>query len=251
MASFLFTVNELLSSLEKSSREDGTPFLRLSSGAPEWATDIVRAAHCGELPNDSRYELIHEALQALSDHCCDSAEEAREASPEISLNLLPIYNGELLSWFSDLPSRLSDCDEAIACDRVSDLSAYELLSEGFRMSAEETLEALSSGIEEAQCSVFDPASDCRLLLSDSHGIYVPQLWANELSEEEAEDYGVSWRDVLICKCGPDSAPELYWECWQSILDSAEWEEDGEMWRLHQNGDLWAVSADVEIPEEAL
>lgn len=249
MASFLFTAHQLLSSLEKSSRDDGSSFLRLSSGAPEWATDIVRAAHCGELPNDSRYELIQDALQALSDHCCDSAEEAREASHEISLDLLPIHSGDLLSWFSDLPMRLSDCGEAVDCGRVSELSVYELLSEGFRMGAEETLEALISEIEETRLSVFDPASDCRLLLSDSHGQYIPSIFCEGMTEETTEEFGISWEDALLCQSGPDE--ELYWEAWQSILDSAEWEEDGEMWRLHQNGDLWAIRADVEIPEEAL
>lgn len=247
MASFLFTVNELLSSLERATREDGSSYWRRSASAPDWTQNVIREAHCGELPNDSRYELIRDCLEALRDNCCESPEEAQELSHEISLELLPIYTGELLSWFSELPSRLGDCDEAVACDRVSELSTYGLLSEGFRMAAEETLSSLASSIEEARFLVFDPATDCRLLLSDSHGIYIPQFYCQNLSEEDGEEMGVSRRDVLLCCCGPNDN-ELYWEAWERILNAAEWEEDGETWRLLQNGDLWQVRADVEIPE---
>ena len=57
---------------------------------------------------------------------------------------------------------------------------------------------------------------------------------------------MSWESVLLCQSGPEEAQ--YWEAWQEILDSAQWEEDGAEWRLHQNGDLWRVRADVELPE---
>ena len=65
--------------------------------------------------------------------------------------------------------------------------------------------------------------------------------------------GVEWSDVVCCQSGPDQ--EWYWESWQAILDSAEiiepatLKEDESHWRLIQNGDLWQVRSDVEIPEE--
>lgn len=52
-----------------------------------------------------------DCLEALRDSCCESPEEAQEISDEISLDLLPVYTGKLLSWFSELPSRLGDCKE--------------------------------------------------------------------------------------------------------------------------------------------
>lgn len=244
---FSLAISQLLSSFERSSREDGSTFWKLSSSSPEWMTDAIREAHDGELPNDSRYELIRDCLQALSDDGVESQEEALEASHELSLNLMPTYTGELLQWFSEMPRRLGDCDDAVACDRVSELSVYELLSEGFRMAAEEVISSLADSLEDASESLFCPETDCELLLSDSHGIYIPKLWADELSEEEAESFSVSWESVLLCQAGPDE--ENYWEAWQEILDSAQWEEDGVDWRLHQNGDLWAVRADAVLPEE--
>jgi hypothetical protein len=130
---------------------------------------------------------------------------------------------------------------------VAEFTVYRLLSEGWRVAAEETLSFLISSLEEERLSVFNPDTDCQLLLCDSHGIYIPKLWSWGISEDNCEDYSVSWEDVKICQSGPDE--ELYWESWQSICDSASWEENGSMWRLLQNGDLWAVKADVEIPEE--
>jgi hypothetical protein len=251
MATLSHTAGLLLSSLETAERPDGSPFLRLSSSAPSWASSVIREAHLGELPNDSRYELIRDALSALSDQQFSDEEEAKDSIDELSLDLVPHATCELLQWFADRADRLSSCDEALESGRISELSTYELLSEGFRVGAEEMLSSLISSLEEERLSVFNPDTDSQLLLGDSHGIYIPKLWADEIGdEEEAEEFSVSWEDVLICQAGPDH--ELYWEAWDAILRDAQWSErDGDEWTLHQNGDLWAVKPDVEIPEEWL
>ena len=253
MATLSHAAALLLSSLETAERAPfGTPFLRLSSSAPSWASSVIREAHLGELPNDSRHELIRDALSALSDQAFSDEEEALDSLSELSLDLVPHGTCELLQWFAERADRLSSCDEALENGRVSggsQFSSYELLSEGFRLTAEETLSSLVSSLEEERLSVFNPDTDSQLLLGDSHGIYIPKRWADEIEdEEEAESYSVSWQDVLICQAGPDH--ELYWEAWNSILQSALWNENGEDWRLLQNGDLWAVRSDVEIPEDA-
>jgi len=210
-------------------------------------TEAVRAAHDEELPNDSRYELIRDCLQALSDDGVENLEEAIEASFELSRDVAPCEIYKLLKWFSEMPRRLGDCDEALSQGRVSELSSYEVLSEGFRLAAEEVISSLADSLEDASESLFCPEADCDLLLSDSHGIYIPKLWADEISsEEEAESFSVSWESVLLCQSGPEE--EHYWEAWQEILDSAQWEEDGVEWRLHQGGDLWRVRSDVELPD---
>jgi hypothetical protein len=249
MATLSHTAALLLSSLETAERSNGSPFLRLSSSAPSWASSVIREAHLSELPNDSRYELIRDALSALSDGAFSDEEEALDSLSELSLDLVPCATSELLQWFADHVSRLSSCDEALESGRISDLCSYELLSEGFRVGAEEMLSSLISSLEEERLSVFNPDTDSQLLLGDSHGIYIPKLWADELKdEEEAESYSVSWEDVLTCQAGPES--ESYWQAWDAILRDALWNENGEDWRLLQNGDLWAVRSDVEIPEDA-
>lgn len=239
----------LLSSLETASREDGSSFLRLSSSAPSWGSAAMMAAHGEEFPNDSRYALISSCLEALAQGSFDDEEEADEALLDLSIDLLPCYTEELLCWFSARCSRLSSCDEAMESGRVTEYTVYELLSEGWRVAAEETLSSLISSLEEERLSIFNPDTDCQLLLCDSHGRFIPQLYCSDISEDDCEDFSISWEDVKLCQSGPDE--EFYWEAWQSICDSASWEEDGSKWRLLQNGDLWAVKAELEIPEEWL
>lgn len=249
MATLSATAALFLSSLETASRDDGSSFLRLSSSAPSWGSDCLMAAHGEEFPNDSRYALISSCLEALSQGSFSDEEEASEALQDLSLDLLPCWIEELLLWFSAHCSRLSFCDEAMESGRVREFSTYELLSEGWRVAAEETLSSLISSLEEERLSLFNPDTDCQILLSDSHGVYIPQLYCSDISEDDCEDLSVKWEDVKVCQSGPDS--ELYWEAWQSVCDSASWEENGSEWRLLQNGDLWAVKADCEIPEEWL
>jgi hypothetical protein len=239
----------LLSSLETASRDDGSSFLRLSSSAPGWGSAVLMSAHGDELPNDSRYALISSCLEALAQGSFDDEEEGSEALQDLSMDLLPCWTEELLSWFSARCSRLSSCDDALESGRVAECTVYELLSEGWRVDCEETLSSLISSLEEERLSIFNPDTDCQLLLSDSHGRFIPQLYCSDISEDDCEDYSVNWEDVQLCQSGPDE--ELYWEAWQSVCDSASWEENGSMWRLLQNGDLWAVKEDVEISEEWL
>lgn len=247
MATLSEAASLLFSSLEKVSREDGSPLLRLSSSAPLWGQPTVREAHLGELPNDSRYQLIQDALLTLSEGGYEDANSANEDLYDISLDLMPGTTSDLLLWFSAHNARLSKCDEALSDGRVSEIAIYEILSEGFRVDAEEMLSSLISSLEEEREALFNPEQDVKLLFSDAHGIYIPQLFCADISKEDCSDFSIDWGDVKTCQSGPDA--EFYWDAWQAICDSAEYEEDGVMWRLIQNGDLFAVRADAEIPED--
>jgi hypothetical protein len=79
-----------------------------------------------------------------------------------------------------------------------------------------------------------------LVLNDSHGVYIPQLWCSDLTEADIKRIGLNPWDVQQCQAGPDS--EHYWCAWDSILNDAEMVDDkGVTWRLHQDGDLWEVA----------
>lgn len=253
MASFSAAADLLSSSFEKRTREDGSSYWALRSDSPEWLRSAVMLAHEDELPSDSRYELIRDAALALSESSFSDEEDARDALYELSQGLCSLSSYELLQWFSANLSRLSDCDEALEERGSSVSSVSDALELGYRRAAENVLSVLISEIEENRFSVFNPDTDSRLLLSDSHGIYIPQLFSQGLAKEDAEEMSLSWEDVLICQRGPDE--EFYWDAWQSILDSAEitepatLKEEESVWRLIQNGDLWQVRSDVEIPEE--
>lgn len=248
MATFAAACSLFSSSFEKKERDDGSSYYALQADSPEWMRSAVREAHDGELPNDSRYDLIRDALSSLSENLYDSADDAREDAAEIALQLQPTYTGELLQWFAEHPARLQDCDDAREERGTSQESIYDALSDGFARSAESTILSLIEEIEENRSSVFNPDTDCRLILSDSHGQYIPQMYCEGMIEDQAEEIGVNFSDVLVCQSGPDS--EHYWEAWQSICDDALIiDAQGEEWRLLQNGDLWEIRADVELPKE--
>jgi len=85
-----------------------------------------------------------------------------------------------------------------------------------------------------------------LVLSDGHGIYIPQLWCQGIDQAEADMLGIQLDDVKVCQAGPDH--EWYWEAWSAILCSASIVSDGVRWHLHQDGDLWEVPEGYEWPE---
>lgn len=255
MASFDHALRFFVSSFTENSRADGSSFLCLKPDSPEWMRTAIMLAHDEEWPNNSRYTLIRDALQSLSDYSPSNEEEARDVLWDIAINLIPVYTSELLGWFSANPSRLFDCDSAAEETGESYNSVVDLLSEGYRFAVVNTLSILISEIEENRASIFNPDTDCRLILSGSHGIYIPQMFCSGLSEDDAEAMGVDWRDVQICQSGPDE--ECYWDAWQAVLDSAEitesatFNEEESTWRLLQNGDLWQVRSDVELPDDWL
>ena len=87
-----------------------------------------------------------------------------------------------------------------------------------------------------------------LVLSDTHGIYIPQIWCEDIDKNAAEQYGINLWSLEQCQAGPDA--EHYWDAWNDILDSvAVTDENGVTWRLYQNGDLWEVPDGFEWPEE--
>lgn len=247
MASLAHAAGLLHSSLEKAERPDGSTFFRLTSSAPSWASDAIREAHCGELPNDSRYTAIQEGLALLKDGGYVDANAAMSDLMCFSVDLLPTYTLDLLNWFAAHTNRLSRCDDAISEGRVPDSTICDILSEGFRVDCEDMMAVLISTLEDERQSIFNPDTDCRLILSDAYGIYIPQMYVSDIAEQDCEALNVDWGDVQTCQAGPDQ--EHYWDAWMAICDSAEWNENGDAWHLVQNGDLFAVRADAEIPED--
>lgn len=90
------------------------------------------------------------------------------------------------------------------------------------------------------------AQEPNLILLDSWGIYIPQMFCSDIDEQWAEQANVQMQDVRICQQGPDH--ELYWDAWNNILDNTEVTRDGVTWRLHQDGDLWEVPDGYEWPD---
>lgn len=247
MATFSAAASFLVSCFQDAKRDDGSEYICKAPDSPDWVRELVYTCHDGEWSNDARYTLIRDAAVSISDQHFSDVDDARDAIYDLSTDLLPTHTAEILQWFAGNTTRLEDCDTYLENTGVSVESAYALLSAGYQLAAENVLGLIVDSLEENRLSIFNPNTDCRLLIRDANGIYIPQLYCQQLTEDDAADCGIEWADVVCCQSGPDQ--ETYWESWQAILDSTEWVEDGETWRLYQNGDLWMVRADVELPED--
>jgi hypothetical protein len=86
------------------------------------------------------------------------------------------------------------------------------------------------------------------LLSDARGQYIPRDFvANFDMAEWGLDYERDKWALDTCAAGPEE--EGYWDAWMYILDNAEYKKDGNIWRLHQDGDLWALCYERMTDEE--
>lgn len=82
----------------------------------------------------------------------------------------------------------------------------------------------------------------KILLSDHHGVYIPKIFS-----EDFGGWGLLHEDVVDLA---DPENESYWETWSSVLDYATYkDENGNTWRLWQDGDLFAYCEELMTEEE--
>ena len=83
------------------------------------------------------------------------------------------------------------------------------------------------------------------LLGDFRGQYIPRDF---IASFDIKEWGIdpeSW-EANVCA---DPEHEHYWDAWEEILNHAEFHKDGYVWRLYQEGDLWAVCPELMTDEE--
>ena len=87
-----------------------------------------------------------------------------------------------------------------------------------------------------------------LLCDSHHGQFIPQIMARRLLD--AGWSGIDLGDVVELEAGPYEF-EWYWETWEGVLNSARFmDENGVIWYLHHDGDLFAVTrAELEEMED--
>lgn len=93
-----------------------------------------------------------------------------------------------------------------------------------------------------------------LLLDSNRGTYIPRDFLtdnlNAPNWEHCEKWGLTQANQTqwLAACNPNH--DWYWEAWDWVLNNAEFTtEDGDKFRLHQDGDLWALCFDRMSPEE--
>lgn len=117
----------------RDSTDTGRPIRVLGDGRPDWMQDVARAAHGGMPPDDFRYELIEEALDALIEADGDE-DDARDALPEA-----PCYNAERLRWLASHLERAGYCDEAAENYGADAGTIFDRIALGYRAEQEEVL----------------------------------------------------------------------------------------------------------------
>ena len=149
---------ELAQAFILETRDDGSQFYCLSVAAPQWMLSAVYTAHHEELPNDWRYDKLHELAQVLAQH--ESAEAAQDAALNIADNLADIYNGAILAWYADMPSRISYADQWISDAGIesSDNGIIGHLGAGQVYCIEQMAHDLIDACEAAQAAMVEAAA---------------------------------------------------------------------------------------------
>ncbi len=74
-----------------------------------------------------------------------------------------------------------------------------------------------------------------VLISSSHGQYIPQVFAQYLQDTPKGDYAEEFTIIE----NPDQ--DEYWEAWESIVDSFTWEFEGQTYRIFQDEDIRIIT----------
>jgi len=87
-----------------------------------------------------------------------------------------------------------------------------------------------------------------LLFSDRNGVYIPKMYAEMVNDYLHLWESVSREDIDLLLKGPEE--ESYWDVWNDVVQWARYtDEEGKVWRLHQDGDLFAYCDERMSDEE--
>lgn len=86
---------ELSQALVHDKRNDGSEFVKLADGSPEWMTDVVRAIHGDKLPGDTTYRFIERCADAIAD--ADDSVDLQDVIAEMEPD---VYTGKLTAWLA-------------------------------------------------------------------------------------------------------------------------------------------------------
>lgn len=83
-----------------------------------------------------------------------------------------------------------------------------------------------------------------LAVSSSYGVYTPQTFGEWYADKctNLEQFTEEFKDLENLDC------EFYWESFDSILNSAQFNIDGKLYYAVQNEDVWFIPVGMELPE---
>jgi hypothetical protein len=144
-ANLLELATAFRNAFETGKRNNGSEYVFLRDGSPEWMRDACYNAHHNNMPNDAIYEMIQTAVQMLVDGL--DADDARDEAVDIlSAVEAPIYTHELLRWLSTAPLAMGCCDEYIQNNGTFE-STFQLLQEGWFIQFGEVSQSILNSLE--------------------------------------------------------------------------------------------------------
>jgi hypothetical protein len=87
-----------------------------------------------------------------------------------------------------------------------------------------------------------------LIVDGCFGVYVPKRFAEKYGNTSAL-LGIMQEDLDVLLAGPDA--ENYWDCWDEVLAKARLKFDNSSveYYLYQDGDLFAIDCEAELPDD--
>ena len=96
---FKSVMGELAEAFVEDTRGDGSKFVRLVDGRPEWMRDAVYAAHDGSLPDDWTYRACMEMALGLTEYDLDAEDDVLgELVTGLADRNVDVYTHDLLRW---------------------------------------------------------------------------------------------------------------------------------------------------------
>lgn len=144
-ATLMDVVREAEASFTTKVRDNGVRFVLTTDDAPEWVSEMCRTAHADMLPDDTRYNMIRAAVDALAeaddDADADALSRQRDAMPSD-----PAYS-DLVTWLSTYAGvRLSYCDDAADEYGIRDTDTATRLEYGMTYEMSEVFDLVLSAI---------------------------------------------------------------------------------------------------------
>lgn len=92
-------------------------------------------------------------------------------------------------------------------------------------------------------------SNINCIIDSGFGVYIPQMFAEELTSGvyKTSEYNADDIDTLLT--GPTIENEWYWDAWNDTINNIVlFDDNGKEYFLYQDGDLFAVASDTPEPE---
>ncbi len=138
---------------ETRKRDSGEAFTVCKDDAPEWVRDVARAAHGDMLPDDTKYGMIHESAEKLTEYADNDStvDSLRDQIGEMADSMVDIYHADRVRWLASDFRRAFYIDEAREEGLIGpDTSTLDQIGIGQYQEYCEILNHLLSAIEDQE-----------------------------------------------------------------------------------------------------